>query len=155
MNIKEKEENNLTKTKFIPFAQLKRIISESIPSDFRISEEAIIELEQILIQITREEIEQAKRYMKASNNRITLYPEDLFIENYDKEETVFFKTSIDKMIRSMGIERIRPSAAEKMQKYLENLAVNIALESKVYADHSGRLTIQSQDIKLGLKMSKE
>lgn len=57
-------------------------------------------------------------------------------------------SSIEKIIRNAGAERISPSACEALRDILEDTAREISKKAIKLAEHTGRKTVRAEDVKL-------
>lgn len=57
-------------------------------------------------------------------------------------------SSIEKIIRNAGAERVSPSACEALRDILEEIAGEISKKAIKLAEHAGRKTVREEDIRL-------
>lgn len=57
-------------------------------------------------------------------------------------------SSIEKIIRDAGAERISPSACKALRDILEEIGGEISKKAIKLAGHAGRKTVRAEDIKL-------
>ena len=55
-----------------------------------------------------------------------------------------------RLLKKSGIERVSDAATVEMSRSLEKLALQIALEAKMLANHANRKTIQRKDVELAV-----
>lgn len=53
---------------------------------------------------------------------------------------------MDKILRSVGAERIDEHASRKLREFLEDSAKDIAFKAKIFARHAGRKHVAKEDI---------
>lgn len=56
--------------------------------------------------------------------------------------------SVEKLIRKAGAHRVSKGAAKELASYLEKEAAKIAREAVTLAEHAGRKTVRTEDIRL-------
>ncbi len=59
--------------------------------------------------------------------------------------------AMERLLRNAGAERVSKKAAELFAEVLENTASRIGEEAVLLAKHSGRKTVNAEDIKLAHK----
>jgi histone H3/H4 len=59
--------------------------------------------------------------------------------------------SVDKLIRKAGAYRVSEGAAKELSVHLEEIAVDVAREAIILAEHAGRKTVKAEDIDLAKK----
>lgn len=60
-------------------------------------------------------------------------------------------SAMEKLLKRAGASRVSEDAKESLRDYLEDLAVNVGQKAIRFAQHSGRKTVKSSDIKLATK----
>ncbi|MEM4336748.1 MAG: NFYB/HAP3 family transcription factor subunit [Candidatus Woesearchaeota archaeon] len=66
-------------------------------------------------------------------------------------KNVLSLTTMEKLMRSAGADRVADKAKAALRDYLEDVANKISQNAMKYASHSGRKTIKSSDIKLAIE----
>ena len=66
-------------------------------------------------------------------------------------ETEFGLAAVYRIIKKSGAERVSDEAAEELRRAVEDVAVQIAKQAIMLADHAGRHTVKGADIKLAAK----
>lgn len=61
------------------------------------------------------------------------------------------KRIIKKIGKMVGVTRVSKNASEALTKHLEDIGVEISESSTRVADHAGRTTVKSSDVKMSLK----
>ena len=64
---------------------------------------------------------------------------------------LFPLAAMEKILKQSGAERVSDKAKSALKETLESLAEGIASKAVSLAEHAGRRTIKSQDIKLAIK----
>ncbi len=59
--------------------------------------------------------------------------------------------SVERLIRKAGAQRVSKGAAKELASYLEDIGVEVAREAINVAEHAGRKTVQTEDIKMAKK----
>ncbi|WP_406662676.1 histone family protein [Methanolobus sp. ZRKC3] len=59
---------------------------------------------------------------------------------------------IERLIRSAGAQRVSESAGMELTEILEEYGLEISKEAIKLAEHAGRKTVKSEDIKLAKEM---
>ena len=60
---------------------------------------------------------------------------------------------MEKLLKKYGAKRVSEDAKEALSESLEEIGKKIGEKASKFADHSGRKTIKSKDIKLAVKES--
>ncbi len=60
-------------------------------------------------------------------------------------------SSVEKLIRKAGAQRVSKGAAKELASYLNDVATEIAREAITLSEHAGRKTVKAEDIKLSRK----
>lgn len=59
--------------------------------------------------------------------------------------------AMEKLLKKCGASRVSEDAKEAMREVVQELAENIGNKAVTYAQHSGRKTVKSSDVKLAAK----
>lgn len=59
--------------------------------------------------------------------------------------------SVERLIRKAGAQRVSKGAAKELASYLEDIGVEVAREAINVAEHAGRKTVKTEDIKMAKK----
>ncbi|MFT4297893.1 MAG: histone family protein [Candidatus Woesearchaeota archaeon] len=59
--------------------------------------------------------------------------------------------SMEKIMIEAGAERVSEDAKKELKRILEDYSIEISEKAIKFAEHAGRKTIKSQDIKLAMK----
>ena len=59
--------------------------------------------------------------------------------------------AMEKLLKKCGASRVSEDAKEAMREVLQELAESIGNKAVTYAQHSGRKTVKSSDVKLAAK----
>ncbi len=62
--------------------------------------------------------------------------------------------NITKLIKANGIKRIGPKAITQIDLFIQDKVKEIAIQSKLLAEHAGRRTVTEEDVKLALLVGK-
>ena len=69
----------------------------------------------------------------------------------DEQKSEIPDSPMDRILRNAGAKRVSKQAARQFALALETIASAISKEAIIYANHAGRKTIVSDDIKLAAK----
>lgn len=58
------------------------------------------------------------------------------------------KRAMHRIIKRAGAEKVTESASTALANYLEKIGIDLASEALSYANHAGRKTLKSKDIKI-------
>ncbi len=64
------------------------------------------------------------------------------------DKTILPYANIERLMKTAGTKRIGEDAVIEMIKVLEDHCIKITKEAIILADHSGRVTIKEEDIRL-------
>lgn len=70
---------------------------------------------------------------------------------YSMKKRVISLAAMEKLLKRIGAERVSDSGKEALREVLEDYAEEIGKKAWEIAKHSGRKTVRSTDIRLGLK----
>ena len=59
-------------------------------------------------------------------------------------------SAIYRLFKKAGAERVSEDAIIEMDKFLEEFGIKIASQSVLLANHAGRKTVKSEDVKLSI-----
>ncbi|MBS3158162.1 NFYB/HAP3 family transcription factor subunit [Candidatus Woesearchaeota archaeon] len=60
--------------------------------------------------------------------------------------------AMEKVLKSVGAERVSDKAKAALKQAVEEVAEKIAAQAVKYAQHAGRKTVKSADVKLAAKI---
>lgn len=61
------------------------------------------------------------------------------------------RSSVDRIIRSCGAQRVSKDASKELSRYLEEIGKKISKKAIKLSYHAGRKTVNAEDIKLALE----
>ena len=73
-------------------------------------------------------------------------------ESKPKEKFTITIEPLRRLMKDAGGERVSDDAARELSKYLEIKTVELIKEAKKIAEHSGRVTISREDVKLAKRV---
>lgn len=68
-----------------------------------------------------------------------------------KSQRLMPLASMEKIISEAGAERVSEDAKVELKRIIEEYSISIAEKAVKFAQHAGRKTIKSEDIKLAIK----
>lgn len=68
-----------------------------------------------------------------------------------KSQRLMPLASMEKIISEAGAERVSEDAKVELKRIIEEYSITIAEKAVKFAQHAGRKTVKSEDIKLAIK----
>jgi DNA-binding protein len=68
-----------------------------------------------------------------------------------KSQRLMPLAAMEKIMNEAGGERVSEGAKKELKRIIEEYAITVAEKAIKFANHAGRKTIKSEDIKLALK----
>ena len=65
--------------------------------------------------------------------------------------TILPLAAMEKVLKSVGAERVSDKAKAALKNAVEEVAEKIAVQAVKYAQHAGRKTVKASDVKLAAK----